>query len=234
MVVALTSIEHIGLAEEAYGRLRDAIFAGEFEPTEKLDIPKLADSFGISRQPIKDALARLSTEGLVIIVPRRGTYVRPVNVEDAVNILNARLMMETWAVGHAKTVSQEQLDILERLAEQMRQVIRASEFDFSAYNESDMLFHEHLVMLADNPEILRSYRALHSHYVTARYYYKRLDKSIASDDDHRRILACLKVHELQEACRIIEQHIEAGIHGIAQRVQNPKAAGAATREEYRK
>lgn len=217
--MALTPISHIGLAEETYARLRDAIFTGDFEPDDKLDISKLAERFGISRQPVTDALARLSTEGLVVIAPRKGTYVRPVSTEDAINILNARLMMELWAVAHAKKMTPEILNAMEELVDRMHDAIQSPGFDFSNYNESDILFHEHLVMLADNPEILRSYKALHSHYVTARYYYKRLDKSISSDDDHRRILVCLQRLELDEACDIVEHHIQSGINGIAHMAQ---------------
>jgi DNA-binding GntR family transcriptional regulator len=213
--MVLSPIAHVGLAEETYGRLRDAIFAGEFQPTDKLDIPRLAELFGISTQPVKDALAKLSTEGLVVIVPRKGTYVRTVTKEDAINILNARLMMETWAISHARAVTEVFLENLAQVIETMRAAIQSADFDFSSYNESDMFFHEQLVMLADNPEILRSYKALHSHYVTARYYYKRLDKSIASDDDHRRIWECLRNQQLNEACTIVERHIQAGIDGIA-------------------
>lgn len=227
--MTLTTIAHVGLADETYTRLRDAIFAGDFEPDEKLDIAKLAELFGISRQPIKDALARLNTEGLVVIAPRRGTYVRPVNTADAINILNARLMMETWAVAHAKKVTGNVVDLLAGTVESMRQAIDAPEFDFSRYNEADIFFHEGLVMLADNPEILRSYKALHSHYVTARYYYKRLDKSMSSDDDHRRILECLRRSDLYEACSIIEHHIQAGINGIAHMAQDPHLAAMAKR-----
>lgn len=212
--MVLSPIEHVGLAEETYSRLRDAIFAGEFQPTDKLDIPHLAELFGISKQPVKDAVARLSTEGLVVIVPRKGTYVRPVTKEDAVNILNARLMMETWAIAHARPISPSVLEDMAQLIETMHAAIRSSEFDFGSYNECDMQFHEQLVMLAENPEILRSYKALHSHYVTARYYYKRLDKSIASDDDHQQIWKCLSKHQLAQACSIVEHHIQTGIDGI--------------------
>lgn len=212
--MALSPIAHVGLAEETYARLREAIFAGDFEPTDKLDIPKLAELFGISRQPVKDALARLSTEGLVVIVPRKGTYVRPINSEDAINILNARLMMELWAVSHAKTVGPELLAPMAEIVRRMHDTIQASDFDFSTYNELDILFHEHIVMLANNPEIFRSYRALHSHYVTARYYYNRLDKSIRSDDDHRRILIALQRGDLNQAGVIVETHIVTGIEGI--------------------
>lgn len=229
--MALTVIEHVGLAEETYTRLRDAIFAGDFEPTDKLDIPGLAELFGISRQPIKDALARLSIEGLVVIVPRKGTYVRPVSTEDATNILNARLMMEMWAVAHAKKITPAILDMMTGLVERMRDAMQSTQFDFNSYNESDILFHEHLVMLADNPEILRSYKALHSHYVTARYYYRRLDKSIASDDDHCRILACLRRLELDEACGIVEHHIQSGINGIVQMAQSLHPTISVERED---
>ena len=96
----LTRVERGGLAGDVYQRIRDAIFSGELTAGARLDVRELSEALGVSSQPVKEALSRLSLEGLVVIRPRVGTFVRTLVDADIDHILDARLMIETFAVTH--------------------------------------------------------------------------------------------------------------------------------------
>ncbi len=98
--MARSAIEHADLAKEPYPRSPDAVSAGGRRPPETLS--KLVVLFG--RQSIKDSVARLSTEGLLVMVSRKPTCIRPLNRQDGVRMLNGRLMMKCRAVSDPRHI----------------------------------------------------------------------------------------------------------------------------------
>src|SRR5690348_11990924 len=92
-------IEHSDLTTKVYQWLKERILHHAFLPGDKLDVKQLADDLGVSRTPVKDAVNRLTSEGLVVLRSRRGTYVATLAPSDVRDLMEARLMIETWAVG---------------------------------------------------------------------------------------------------------------------------------------
>ena len=70
----LEVIRRFSITEDVYRQLRDAIFGGVLTPGERLDVGRLAESFGVSNQPVKEALHRLTLEGLTVIKPQNGAF----------------------------------------------------------------------------------------------------------------------------------------------------------------
>src|SRR5437764_4615575 len=94
-------IEHSDLTTKVYQWLKDRIMHHAFLPGDKLDIQRLADDLGVSRTPVKDAINRLTSEGLVVLRSRRGTYIATLTPEMLRNLFETRTMIESWAVQHA-------------------------------------------------------------------------------------------------------------------------------------
>jgi DNA-binding GntR family transcriptional regulator len=86
------------LVELAYDSIRRSILAGQFKPGEHLVESRIAGELEISRAPVREAMQRLSQEGLTVERPRRGTFVREVSADDFVDIYNARVAIESAAV----------------------------------------------------------------------------------------------------------------------------------------
>lgn len=86
------------LVEMAYSSMRESILSGHFSEGEHIIESKVAEELGISRAPIREALRRLSQEGLTVERPRRGTFVREVSAKDFIDIYNVRIAVETAAV----------------------------------------------------------------------------------------------------------------------------------------
>ena len=90
----LPKLDNTNLWDKTYVILKDRILKRDFQADEKLSIPELASQLGVSRTPIRDALNRLETEGLVKTISKVGTFVNAIDTEDFLNIMDTRLMLE--------------------------------------------------------------------------------------------------------------------------------------------
>lgn len=217
----LELIRRSSITDDAYLRIRDAIFSGVLTSGQRLDVGRLAESFGVSNQPVKEALQRLTMEGLTVIKPRSGTFVRILTIDDIHHILEARLMIETFAVSCISNPDSDLLRILGEKAIALKRLSHEQPFQYDLYNDTDIGFHETLVQMSENPELLRLYRSLHSHFVTARVYFiTALEKTFANEDDHQSIYQALVHRDSAQARNIVEQHISDAKEGIIRLVQS--------------
>lgn len=199
------------LTEQVYSELKNAILKKALAPGQKLDIFVLAAQFNVSRTPIKEAFNRLQHDGLIVIKPRKGTFVAETTKQDVVEILDARLMFERWAAEEGcKRAEAKHIDDMERMAEQMGRLRKQEPFDFLQYNELDIQFHEHIVRMANNQRILTMYRGLHSHWMTARGYYEiAYEKAYDGYNQHRDIVEAYRAGDVHRLVECVSAHIVA-------------------------
>ncbi|MDF2723512.1 MAG: GntR family transcriptional regulator [Paenibacillus sp.] len=204
-----TEIDSHLLTQKAYAELKDAILKKTLAPGQKLDIFVLAEQFGISRTPIKEAFNRLHHDGLIVIKPRKGTFVAEMSKEDMIELLDARLMLECWAARESCARAEaERIDELDSLAGQMEGLCKQEPFDFMKYNELDIQFHETIVRLANNRRILLMYQGLHSHWMTARGYYEvAYEKAYEGYMQHRDIVEAYRSRSLSRLLEAVTAHI---------------------------
>ena len=93
-----TLIDVSNINEKAYNYIKTNIINLTYPPGYNLNLGQLSEKLGVSPTPIKDALFRLSGEGLVEIAPRKGTYVKELSLEDIHEIVQIRIILETAAV----------------------------------------------------------------------------------------------------------------------------------------
>jgi DNA-binding GntR family transcriptional regulator len=135
------------LYEEVAERLRQRIFARELEPGGWIDEIRLAQAYGISRTPLREALKVLAAEGLVTMKVRRGAYVTEVNEKDLSDVYHLLALLESDAAAVvASRASDEQLKELKALHSELVQA-QGDRERFFAINEG---FHLRLLELADN------------------------------------------------------------------------------------
>ncbi len=135
------------LYEEVAERLRQRIFARELEPGSWIDEMRLAEQYGISRTPLREALKVLAAEGLVTMKVRRGAYVTEVNDKDLTDVYHLLALMESDAAAEvARRASPADLKELEQLHRDLSRAEGDRE-KFFAINER---FHVRLLELADN------------------------------------------------------------------------------------
>ena len=87
--------------QELAVRIRDRVISGEFRPGARLTEDDLAQQYGVSRIPIREALRALAADGFVVVKPNTGTYVGEISPDDASDLLEIRAALEPLAAGRA-------------------------------------------------------------------------------------------------------------------------------------
>ena len=135
------------LYEEVAELLRQRIFSNQLAPGSWIDELKLADEYGISRTPLREALKVLATEGLVTMKVRRGAYVTEINAKDQRDVYHLLSLLESDAASVvAASASAEQLQDLQSLHQALVAAVADTD-QFFAVNER---FHMRLLEIADN------------------------------------------------------------------------------------
>ena len=135
------------LYEEVAELLRERIFSNQLAPGSWIDELKLAEEYGISRTPLREALKVLATEGLVTMKVRRGAYVTEVNAKDQRDVYHLLSLLESDAAGVvAASATDAQLQDLQALH---RSLIAALP-DTDTFFEINERFHMRLLEIADN------------------------------------------------------------------------------------
>ncbi|WP_020390507.1 GntR family transcriptional regulator [Kribbella catacumbae] len=140
------------LRDDAYRTIRDAIVDGTLAPGERLNDPDLIAWLGISRTPIREALARLEQAGLVQTKPGRFTIVSPLNVRETRSAQLVAAAMHELAVREAvPLMSEQELRAMRGANRRFRLALRANDVDAALAADDD--FHEVAVEACANPMI---------------------------------------------------------------------------------
>jgi DNA-binding GntR family transcriptional regulator len=147
------------LRDQAYARLRDAILDGTLEPGEQLKDAEIAEWLGLSRTPIREALARLEEYGLVETAPNRYTRVTPLSAGDARDAFTVVAALHSLAASlGVPRVAESELAAMRKANEDFAAALRASDVDRAL--AADDRFHGVLVHASANREIARSLERL--------------------------------------------------------------------------
>jgi DNA-binding GntR family transcriptional regulator len=147
---------HVASVEDGvYQALRHEIGRLELGPGERLRLEELASRFGVSLTPVRHALRRLESEGLVVSLRRRGSRVAPLSVEELEEIQALRLGLETFLARHgAARVTEQALLGMERARAEMERAFRAGDLD--AYLRSFWSLRDACYRCAERPRLLRA------------------------------------------------------------------------------
>ena len=94
---AFAPLDHADLTEKTYRLLREKILRRQLKAGEKISVDEAAEGLGISRTPVLHALERLANDGLVKIIPRKGTFVSELTKQDVKELFDIRVLIETYA-----------------------------------------------------------------------------------------------------------------------------------------
>jgi DNA-binding GntR family transcriptional regulator len=214
------------LWEQVQDQLREDILAGRLEPGAELSEVALAREFGTSRGPLREALGRLASEGLVTITPRRGAVVTQLSRQEFIDAYQVREALETLAVRlGVPLMSDAEIAHLRELCELMDRAAREQEV--RVFFDTNNSFHEALVRGSRNRKLHEVHRMLVGQMVP---YLPRslelrgnLQQSVA---EHQAILAAIEQRDAERAARLLAEHIE-----VPQRVLESEAGAGLFRED---
>lgn len=203
------------LAQEAYQTLHRLIVRGQLAPGELLQEPTLCAQLGISRTPLREALKRLSAEGLVVMPRNRRARVAPIDAKELDHLFEVEAGLESLAAGlAAKRMTNTELKRLETLQERLERLLVKG--DRNAYFELNQRIHGLIVTGAKNPALEETHRGLLGRLERARYLaLDRLGRWQESTEEHRQILEALKARDSDLAQRLLANHIRHTGEAIA-------------------
>lgn len=138
-----------GLADQAYGVLRDAILSHRIPPGSRLSVPEVARQLDISRSPAREAITRIQYEGLADFVPQRGAVVSSIGLDELVEIYDVREVLEGLAARRAaQTADPDLIAALQRVWHQHDRAI--ADGDVPTHMELDIEFHHLIRSASDN------------------------------------------------------------------------------------
>lgn len=197
------------LYEEVAELLRQRIFRRELEPGSWIDELKLAEEYGISRTPLREALKVLAAEGLVTMKVRRGAYVTEVSEQDLADVYHLLSLLESDAAGVvAERATDAQRAELKALHAELEAAIGDRE-RFFAINER---FHMQLLAIANNKwrdqmvADLRKVMKLNRHNSLLKA--GRIAESLA---EHRSVMAAIEARDAEAAMARMREHFQNGL-----------------------
>ena len=216
-LAALPSLSPRALYEEVAELLRQRIFKREMEPGSWIDELKLAQAYGISRTPLREALKVLAAEGLVTMKVRRGAYVTEVSATDMADVYHLLSLLESDAAGVvAQKASASELAELQNLhaeleASALPGVVNADQF--FAINER---FHMRLLAIANNRwrdqmvADLRKVMKLNRHNSLLKS--GRMQESLS---EHQALMAALEKRDVALSVKKMQDHFANGLEAAA-------------------
>ncbi|VAV83715.1 Transcriptional regulator, GntR family, partial [hydrothermal vent metagenome] len=140
------------LRERIVTFVKDSIINGRLKPGERVPEHEIAESFGISRTPIREAFRQLESEGFITVIPRKGAVVSPITIKDVSEFYSIKSLLEGYAAGMACAKFTEKE--LKRLSQINRQMQRcAAKNDVRGFYRLDNQFHEVFLSSCGNDKL---------------------------------------------------------------------------------
>jgi DNA-binding GntR family transcriptional regulator len=200
--------------EKIFKTIRDRIVYMEYPPGKLLPEKDLCDEFKVSRTPIREAIQKLKEMKLVTVIPRYGTYVSPVDINEIRSAFEVKIKLEGLA-GEvaAKRITADKLAEMKALIEKADALLKVD--GHRHLIEIDAQFHEIIYQATQNPILLEMLENLHSR--CARLWNSALSEVIPIAKiitQLKEIYSCLERRDSQKARQLMEDHVRYFIDQI--------------------
>lgn len=209
-------------------QMRRDIAQRVFAPGERLRIAELAARYGTSHLPVREALRVVEGQGLVEIAPHKGSIVRPITAEFVDNILDLRVIVETYMMERSvERISAEQIEQVSRRNAEF--VEAAATGDIWKIIEAHGRLHEAMFEPGGNPEAMRFLRSgfelIVAIRIAAGYTKARLQEMC---DEHAMIIEAMKRRDAEAAAQLVRQHGRAAQRQLVRQLKEREANEASS------
>lgn len=200
------------LGGSVYVRLKSDITEWVYKPGQRLPEGAIAEHFGVSRTPVREALRRLEQEGLVVYLQQQGYSVRSLNLRELNELYQVRIILEEFATGLAAEVAgkggegEAELDELRRAwEERVRQTPNPGD---PTLVYADEAFHETIARVSGNQYLLGLLRAINERIRIIRIFdFRSESRIVATYEEHVRVIKHVTDGKVEEAKRTMHEHI---------------------------
>ncbi len=198
-------IKRLSFRDEVYQTLKKSIITLELHPEERLNDKELADKFGISRTPVREALKRLEDEGLVESLPGSSTRVAPLKLEEAKHAFTVVAVLHALAARLACPLLKEtDIEELEFSNKKLRLSIEKG--DIIKAIEADGTFHKVFLDVSGNPEIVFALERSLPKIQRLEISQFTTIKGLNSVEQHNQIISACKNREYETVVRLVEEN----------------------------
>lgn len=205
------SIEkHQTLRERILETIRDAIITGSMKPGEKVAEPELAERFGISRTPIREAFRQLESEGYLKVIPRKGAVVAAFTQKDVEEFYAIKSILEGYAARKAcERLTEKEIEKLEHINDKLRHL--AGDGDVKHFFKVHNDFHDLFLHSAGNDKLYELISSLVGKFQRLRLASLSLPGRMGmSVEEHDKIIEAFCRRDPDEAERLVRKNAEYG------------------------
>lgn len=193
--------------ETPYEVIKKKILEGEYAPSQRLVEQELSDILSTGRQNIRVALNRLQAEGLVVLEPYRGAKVATLTLEETLDAIEARRILETAIIRiAAKKITEEPLNVLSDCLSGIRETLKENALD--EYNRLNQLFDMTIYEVAGNKTVTDLIKLVRTKI--ARLHMRTIllpGRKTDSIKEHQAIFDALKNHDPEAAEAAVNNHL---------------------------
>lgn len=225
MKLELDKLNHNTIAKQVVRAIRRQIFSGALKPDERVVEAEIAAAMGISRGPVREALAELEKEGLLITYPRRGTYVKSFSLKDIEEIYTLRAIVEGYAVTRAlDRLAEEDLAWLREILDEISEM--AEKKDVIEVAQLNMQFHRKILELSDHRRLYATWESLLAQTqmlsaMTTEYYTSLPDIR----KSHELLLDALTTRDKEHSKKCFEHHILVSMNELINHLKKMQEEG---------
>jgi DNA-binding GntR family transcriptional regulator len=216
---------HQTLREKILETIRDAILKGSLKPGERVSEPELAERFGISRTPIREAFRQLESEGYLVVIPRRGAVVASLSERDVEEFYSIKSILEGYAARMAaERMAPREIERLEAINEKLAQIADAGDIKsfFRVHNE----FHELFIKASGNDKLGELINQLVLKFNRLRLASLAQPGRMAiSVQEHRKIIEAFRKHDGELADNLVRRTATIGAEVLLQSLAQEQGQG---------
>jgi DNA-binding GntR family transcriptional regulator len=206
----LVRLERQRAVDAVYQILRQAIVTYAIKPGERMNIEELSQKLGVSLTPVRGAIQQLSTEGLVEIRSRSGTFVASLTAQDVEETFRIRCALECLAAEDGlANLGTKEVRRMKELLRSMRKPVRNPE-EQNAHERDNSEFHRIILHSSGNRRLIEMYEALNAHIKIARIHRSETTWPARVSHEgleHESIVAAIEKRDLAELCAALRKHI---------------------------
>lgn len=218
-------------ASEVAALLRERVLSGEIAPGARLQQVPLSESLGVSRTPLREALAQLANQGLLVYEPNRGYVVRAFSAAEIVAAFDVRSRLEGLACSLVarRGLSDEALATLRSCVAEGDRILAKGFLDppdLGPYRRMNVDIHETIIRASDNPFVDDFVRQCHNVPLASDRVFVWEDFGVIarSHDDHHRIVDALAARDAERADHLMREHVHFAGQILLRRLEQSSAS----------
>ncbi|MGB9840352.1 GntR family transcriptional regulator [Thermovenabulum sp.] len=197
-----------------YEHIRKMIFSGELKEGERLVEKDLAEKLKVSRTPVREALRKLETEGLVVHLPRKGVVVKGFSKEDVIEIYSIRKSLEALAISFTvQNITEKEIEKLKNLNEKMKEV--AKEEDAEKLFELLREFNKVLIESCRMPRLISLINTYREYLERFRVVtMSKKERKLLALKEHDEIIDAIIKRDAKRAQSLVQEHLQGALEAF--------------------